>query len=430
MSTTTPPSIPTDVPFERVAGRLHAEGFGDVAETGWYRDAVYDTFSDEEFARRLRVTREKMARLDLDVLVATGGPNHWSFAGGMGWLSGYWEWHGMSAYVVVPRDGDPVLVAGPGGAHREAIRRVSSIAEVRHSRGGRSAQVIVDLLAERGLDGGRVGLNYVDPVYRHYPPHDEVEVLRDALGDRLVFVGDFFHEFFYAKSAEEVACVREAGRLLDRAMHSMVAALRPGVTEIELAAAATRPILEGGGRVNFAIVGSTPMDDPALAFGNPWPSSRQVQEGDIVLNELACGYRGYTVQLGTPLCLGTPPAWIHDMFYDVVRPGFDAMAAQLQPGNTWEQVRQAGGSFGEAGFDGRPLLLHTMDLVTHKPHVNWRSVAIDDGDEEIRPGVAAMLEPTIITPDGRLGLFFGRSFLITEDGHEQVTRFPHELIVL
>jgi len=113
-----------------------------------------------------------------------------------------------------------------------------------------------------------------------------------------------------------------------------------------------------------------------------------------------------------------------------VRPGFDAMAAQLQPGNTWEQVRAAGQSFGEAGYDGRPLLLHTMDRVTHKPHVNWNSVAADEADLTIRPGVAAMLEPTVITPDGRLGLFFGRSFLITETGHEQVTRFPHELVVV
>ncbi|HSK23023.1 MAG TPA: M24 family metallopeptidase [Egicoccus sp.] len=423
-------TIPTDVPFERVAGRLNAEGFGDVTGTGWYRDAVYEGYSEGEYARRLQVTRDKMAREGLDVLLAAGGPNHWSFGAGMSWLSGYWEWHGASAYVVVPREGPCVLVAGPGGAHREAIRRLSAIAEVRHSRRGRSGQVIVDLLRERGLDTGRVGLTFVDPVYGHYPPFNEVEALRAGLGDRLEFVGDFFHEFFYAKSEEEADAVRVAGRLLDRALHAMIAAVRPGVTEQELAAAATAPILDGGGRVNFAIVGSTPMDDPALAFGNPWPSQRPIREGDIILNELACGYRGFTVQLGSPICVGPPPAWIHDFFYEVVRPGFDAMAAQLQPGNTWEQVRKAGQAFGEAGYDGRPLLLHTMDRVTHKPHVNWHDVAADEADQVIRPGVAAMLEPTVITPDGKLGIFFGRSFLITEDGHEQVTRFPHELIVI
>ena len=168
-------------------------------------------------------------------------------------------------------------------------------------------------------------------------------------------LGDFFHEFLYTKSDEEADCVRVAGQLLDKALYSMLAAMRPGVKEYELAAAAAQPILEGGGRINFTIVGSTPMDDPALAFGNPWPSARPIHEGDIILNELACGYRGFTVQLGSPICVGSPPDWIHDFFYDVVRPGFDAMAAQLLPGNTWEQVRLAGRSFGEAGYDGRPL---------------------------------------------------------------------------
>lgn len=420
--------IPTDVEFASIAGRLHERGFGDVAGTTWYRDAVYESFSAAEFASRLERTREKMDRLGLDVLIASGGPNHWSFGSGMYWLSGYWEWHGMSAYVVVPLDSDPVLIAGPGGAHREAIRRLSAIAEVRHSHGGRSAKEILALLEERGLDAAKVGLSYVDPVYGHYPPFDEVSLLRDTLGDRLELVGDFFHEFFYTKTKEEADSVRQAGRLLDRAMHAMIAAIHPGVTESELAAAACQPILQGGGRVNFAIVGSTPMDDPALAFGNPWPSSRRIGDGDIIINELACGYNGFTVQLGTPICVGTPPDWIRRMFSEVVRPGFDAMAEQLKPGNTWEQVRAAGEHFRATGYDGRPLLLHTMDLVTHRPHVNWNNVLADESDQIVLPGVAAMLEPTIITPDGRFGIFFGRSFLITEDGHERVTRFPLELI--
>ncbi len=423
-------SIPTDVDYASVAGRLHAEGFGDIAGTGWYRDAVYDRFSDEEWERRYRLTREKMARLGIDVLLAAGGPNHWSFGGGMTWLSDYWEWHGQSAYVVMPAEGDPVLVAGPGGAHREAIRRVTCLEEVRHSQRGNSAKVILDLLEERGLSGARVGLSYVDPTYRQYPPYDEVTTLVEALGDRLEFVGDFFHEFLYTKSEEELDCVRVAGQLLDKAMHAMIAAIRPGVTEVELAAAAARPILEGGGRLDFLIIGSTPMDDPRLAFGNPWPSKRPINPGDIIINELACGYRGYTAQLGTPICYGEPPEWIHDLFHDVVKPGFESMAAQLQPGNTWEQVRAAGHHFADSGVDGRPLLLHTMDQVTHPPNVNWNNVVHGDDDAVILPGVAAMLEPTIITPDGRLGLFFGRSFVITETGQEQVTRFPHELIVV
>jgi hypothetical protein len=40
-----------------------------------------------------------------------------------------------------------------------------------------------------------------------------------------------------------------------------------------------------------------------------------------------------------------------------------------------------------------------------------------------------MLEPDAITPDGMLGLFIGRSYVITESGHEALTKTPIELLV-
>jgi Xaa-Pro aminopeptidase len=57
-------------------------------------------------------------------------------------------------------------------------------------------------------------------------------------------------------------------------------------------------------------------------------------------------------------------------------------------------------------------------------------VAAEPNELELAPGTVAMLEPTIITPDGLLGIFFGRTYVITEGGNEKVTRFPHELMVI
>jgi Xaa-Pro aminopeptidase len=60
----------------------------------------------------------------------------------------------------------------------------------------------------------------------------------------------------------------------------------------------------------------------------------------------------------------------------------------------------------------------------------WDRVVAEDDELELEPGIVAMLEPTIITPDGLLGIFFGRTYVLTEGGNEQVTRFPHELVVI
>jgi Xaa-Pro aminopeptidase len=179
--------------------------------------------------------------------------------------------------------------------------------------------------------------------------------------------------------------------------------------------------------MDFTILGATSMDNPAMIFGNPWPSARPLQEGDIIINELACGYNGYSVQLGTPICIGEPPEWIREFFEQVVLPGFDLMAEQLAGGNTWEDVMKASVFFRDMGYDSRPLFLHCIDFVSHPPHVMWDHVAAGDDELDLVPGIVAMLEPTIITPDGLLGIFFGRTYVLNEGGKEQVTRFPHEL---
>lgn len=421
---------PGDIDFEQAAGKLRTEVFGQVANSPWYADAVYERFSDAEYQRRFDATQEKMQRLGIDVLIASGGPNHWSWGSGMRWLSNHWEWHGMSAYVVVPPEGEPVLVCGPGGAHREAVRRATPLKDVRHSRWGRSGEVIADLIQEWGLEAGTVGISAVDPVYDQYLPVNEFERLREGLPDAtLERVGDFFHELVHTKSEEEIECVRRAGRLMDQAFYAMAAVARPGVTEYQLAAAATHAVMEGGGQMDFTIIGSTPMDNPGMVFGNPWPSQRPLRQGDIIINELACGYNGYTVQLGTPLCIGEPPDWIRTFFDDVVT-GYDLMAEQLKGGNTWDDVMRASAFFRDKGYDSRPLYLHCIDFVSHPPHVMWDHVKAEENEDVIEPGTVAMLEPTIIQPDGRLGIFFGRTYVATEGGHEQVTRFPHELIVV
>ncbi|MGH7774546.1 MAG: M24 family metallopeptidase [Candidatus Binatia bacterium] len=418
--------------FEQARGRIHMESnLGRIAGSPWYHDSVYEKFSDAEYQRRFKATQDRMASMKLDVLIAPGGPNHWSFGGGMRWLSNHWEWHGVSAYAVVPPQGEPVLVCGPSGAHREAVRRLTSLKTVLESRHGNYSAVIVDLVKQWGLANGRIGISETDPAYHSYLPVNEYQTLQKGLPEaELVFAGDFFHSLVHVKSDEEIACVEKAGELMDQAIYAMAARAKPGVTEYQLAAAAAYAILDGGGQIDFQIIGSTSMDNPSIIFGNPWPSGRVLKKGDIIINELACGYRGYTVQIGTPICIGEPPQWIKDFFYDIVLEGFNRMAEQIKSGKTWEDVRRAGQFYKGQGYDSRPLLLHCIDFVSHRPHVRVNDVVCDPEEMTLVPNIVAMLEPGGIMPDGRFGIFFGRTFVTTKDGNKRVTRYPSELTIV
>src|SRR5437764_12934878 len=345
-------------PWEFVRGKLDQSlPFANMRGTPYYRDAVYEQFSKQEYDRRYTALRNKMREHKLDAMIVPGGPSHWSFGAGMLWLTGHWEWHALAAYVLVPLEGEPTLIYSMGGTHAEAVRRQVEVAvkDVRHSRNGRYADVMVERLRELKLERARIGLMEIDPRHKDYLPVNQFNVLRENLPDaELVFTRGWMHELLSVHSAEELDCIRCAGKLCEHAMNAMVARARPGVTEYQLRATAGAAILEGGGDIDFLIIGSTPMANPAQVFGNPRPSARVLQKGDIINMELAAGYRGYTAQAGSPSCLGQPTDMVKRFWDEIALPGFEMMAAEIKPGHPPEPVRTAGQVFRAKVEPARP----------------------------------------------------------------------------
>jgi Xaa-Pro aminopeptidase len=413
--------------FAQVRGALDdARNFSNVVNTGWHSDAVYERFSDAEYRRRYDAVYAKMDALGLDALIVGGGPSHWSSGGGMLWLTGHFEWHAMACYVLVPRNGDPTLVYSMGGSHIETTRLVSWVADVRPSRMGAFGDVLVEVAREKGLERARIGHPPIDARFMDYMPVNQHRAIERGLPEaELVLIDDIFAELFLMKSDEELECVRKAGALCVAAFDAMVDRATAGATEEDLRAAAATAIHEGGGDIDFLIIASTSTRDPHLIFGSPRPSKRVLREGDIILDELAAGYRGYTAQIGMPVFVGEPEASAREFFERITLPGFLAMAAEIQPGKSMEDVRRAGRFFRDSGCQSRPILLHGIDLVTASPHV-----FVDHAEEGVmRANQVVMLEPNPITADGDLGMFFGHTFIITETGNEMVTERPFEMVV-
>ncbi len=367
-------------PWEQVRTRLDQNApFSNMHDTPYYRDAVYDHFSKQEYQRRYRALREKMREHKLDCVIVPGGPSHWSFGGGMQWLTGHWEWHAIASYVVVPLDGEPTLVFSMGGTHAEACRRecANALSDVRHSRSGKYAEVMVERLKELKLERGRIGLVEIDARHSDYLPVNQYNVLRQSLPDaELVFTKGFMHELVVVHSEEELRCVRKAGVLCERAMQAMVERAKPGVPEYELRAAAGAAILDGGGDIDFLIIGTTPMSDPEITL-----------------------------------------------------PGYRKIIAEIKPGNATDNMRLASRFFRERGVQSRPTQVHGIDIVTDKPHVFAERTEADEIDKVLKPGMIIMAEPNPITPDGMFGIFLGHTFIVTGEGHECVDNFPLEIAV-
>ena len=339
----------------------------------------------------------------------------------------------MCAYVVFPLSGQPTLVYGMGGAHIEAVRQEVSVAiqDVRSSRNGNFALVMAERIKELGSDNGRIGLLEVEPRHRDYIPVNQYFKLKEELPKAdIVFTQAFMHELVVIHSDEELDCVRQAGRLCTNAMQAIAEMARPGVTEQDLRAAAGSAILRGGGDIDFLIIGSTPMDDPTLIFGNPRPSMRRLAKGDIIIMELAAGYRGYSAQIGQPICIGEPPALIQRFWDEIAKPGYEKVVNCIAPGRPVADMVKAAQFFREKGQQSRPIVSHGIDFVSDCPHAFIEGAKTHSYDDILKQGMVVMPEPNPITADGRFGMFVGHTFIITNDGKECVDLWPLELTVV
>jgi Xaa-Pro aminopeptidase len=429
---TTAPRTGGSLPWSELSSRIdNNKAFNAMSGTPYFREAVYQQFSREEYARRYAAIRGMMRERALDAAIVPGGPSHWSFGGGMLWLSGHWEWHALAAYVLVPLEGEPTLIYSMGGTHIEAVRRVTSnaLSDVRSSRSGKYAEVMVERLKELGLERGRIGLLEVDPRHEDYLPVNQYNTLRAGLPDaEFIFTVGIMHELLSVHSAEELDAIRMSGKLCQVALEAVMERARPGVTDQQLRAAIAGAVMDKGGELDFTILQSTPMDNPSVIFGNPRPSDRVLERGDIIINEIAIGYRGYAAQIGSPICIGPPTDRVKRFWDEIVLPGFEKIAAEIGPGKPVENMRVAAQYFRQHGAQSRPIHCHGIDLVTDGPHVFQDHIDVEPFEEILKPGMVVMAEPNPVTPDGLFGIFLGHTFIVTESGKECIEDFPWELV--
>lgn len=409
-----------------------SSNFAEICNSPWYADAVYNKFSDKEFARRHASARKLMARDGLDALILTGNCNIYSHGSGVTWGSGLFDMRGMCQYMILPREGEPTLIYPHPGCHIEAVRKMVSVRDVRGGQHGHYGRALAERLTELGLQAGRIGIAAADRTGPEYMGVNAYQELRQYLPQAtFVFLPLLLHELAHRKSAEEIRAMAKAGELAMKALQAIAAAARPGVRDYQLEAAAAHAVLDGGGRVHLMMIASTSMRDPCIIFPNPNPSGRVLRKGDIILSELAMSYMGYSAKIGHPITVGPPTKTYDTFFKKVLVPGFKTIQRQLKPGNTLEAVRKAAaGAFRQRGAQSRPICMHGLDLITSLPFISVDEVKGEPYDMIMQPGMTYSIEITPVNPDGTFGIFFSRSYAITKTGVLELTPFPIDEIIV
>lgn len=153
----------------------------------------------------------------------------------------------------------------------------------------------------------------------------------EALSDEveLVPVDDMIEGVRATKDDAEIAAMRRAADVANRAFAALLGELRVGMTERQIAATLERLMID---------LGAEGPSFPTIVGGGPggalphWvPSDRPVQAGEPLLIDFGCRVDGYCSDLTRTICIGEPDAKLVEI-YGVVRAAQDAALDALRSG--------------------------------------------------------------------------------------------------
>ena len=224
------------------------------------------------------------------------------------------------------------------------------------------------------------------------------------------------------KTAEEIEWIAQAEAIGDLAFTDILNFLRPGLTELEVAAELEyRMKRHGAHGISFDTIIASGKNS---SMPHAVPSEKKLETGDFVTLDFGCTINGYHSDMTRTVVLGKANEKQREI-YDIVLRAQKAALEAIRPGANAKAVDEvARGIIREAGYGDYfgHRLGHSVGLEIHEgPNFGE--------DVELVAGYVMTDEPGIYLPDFG-GVRIEDTFVVTADGYRNLAASPKELIEL
>ncbi len=340
-----------------------------------------------------------------------------------GWYLTGWCGQFEKGAVLVPIHGEPILLGGPESEPfakmDSAVTKVRCFPVFMVPDEEYPNATIIDFkqLNEELRSEGTV-LNKIGIVGTTTIPHQVyLDVAEGFAGSELVDITEEYEDMRAYKSAWEIEQITESVQLCDRAYEEMIAAIKPGAYEYEVAAAG-EAICRANGAHSFAystIVGSGARAKAVV----PTATNKKMEDGELVMIGIAPRINGYAGTFGDTIPVNGEYTPRQKELLNHMREAFRLTHAMLKPGMTGREIDEPGRLYYEKHGLSQYIVCpfaHSMGLMeAEAPFFG------PNGDFKLAPGMIVNIDVSFF---GHPELHGGRietGFVITEDGCEPLS---------
>lgn len=380
-------------------------------------------FSMSEYESRVAKVKDEMDKRGLDVLMIFKPENYY-------YLTGFRGPHWFYTCLVFPREKDPMfilpLIEVPNARASSWVQRIEPFGTslpVGSSAKDDPVAYVAQLLKNERLDKKTIGIEL--DTYWQTPLM--YERLRQNLPDtRFVDSTVIIDSIRIIKSEAELDYMRQAGKILSKAMYAGINAVDEGKTENDVAAAVWDTLLaEGSEPISL---GPFITSGPRTALHCRSWMNRRLNEGEPVYIEFPAAVKQYNVPMLRIVAVGEPSKEFREM-RDVISEATYRGLNALKPGVTAGQVHDAiRETINQAGYEDYFVWGSAYSIGIGIPP-RWSSFPfIQEKDALIlQPGMVFHMVPVLM----RHGMLVGESepVAVTSAGYELLANVERKLFI-
>ena len=245
-----------------------------------------------------------------------------------------------------------------------------------------------------------------------------------ALNAKLVPFNDRIYNFRGVKEDWELDRMRKAQEITDKAFAEVLGRIQVGMTELELQAELIYCLYKNGGQgLAFDPI---VVSGPNTSLPHGVAGERKIQEGDFVTMDFGAIYQGYCADMTRTVAVGYATEEMKKV-YETVAAAQTAGIEATRAGTIGKEIDGAArkviadAGYGEYFGHGYG---HSLGMEVHEsPSPNPRNT------EPMPAGSVCSAEPGIYLP-GKFGVRIEDVTIIREDGCENITKSPKNLIIV